>query len=167
MAKNEEKNIDVGKVVINWTVPEFEKVKRSKKWYIIAAIVILVFMGYAIYTANYLFALIIILSIAVFYLNDIQNPSRVEVAITSDGVVVGNKFYNYDGMKNFAIVYKPNENIKQLYFEFKSAIKQRLSIPLENANPLIIRENLLKYLEEDLERTDPPLSENLTHILKL
>ena len=57
--------------------------------------------------------------------------------------------------------------IKNLYFEFKSVVRQRLSIPLEGENPLPIRENLLKYLPEDLERTNRPLSEELASLFRL
>jgi len=51
--------------------------------------------------------------------------------------------------------------------EFKNPIKPRLSIPLRSLDPLTIRNYLVKYLDEDLERTEPPLSEQLTKRLKL
>src|SRR3989339_159307 len=52
-------------------------------------------------------------------------------------------------------------------FEFKNVLRPRLSISLENMDPLTIRESLLKYLPEDLERTNRPLSEELASLFRL
>jgi len=62
--------------------------------------------------------------------------------------------------------YEPDE-AKTLFFEFKNRVRPRLSIPLENKNPLKIRAILLKYLPEDVERENEPLSEQLSRLLKL
>ena len=70
-------------------------------------------------------------------------------------------------IKNFSIIYKPKDEIKNLYFEYKNPIHPRLSIPLLDKNPLQIREYLLKYLAEDLDRTDQPVSEALGRLFKL
>ena len=51
--------------------------------------------------------------------------------------------------------------------EFKTVLKHRLTIPLGNKDPLFVRNNLLKYLSEDLERTDEPMSESLARLFKL
>ncbi len=153
--------------IISWEVPEYEKHERSKRWYLVFALVAIGLLIYAALTANFLFAIIVIIAGFVLILNDARNPQGVIISITSDGVIIGRKFYDYDELQSFAIVYKPNVGIKQLYFEFKSRTKHRLSLPLIDVNPLFIRENLLKYLFEDAERTDPPVSETLGKILKL
>ena len=159
--------IDQGDEIISWQVPEYEKHKRNKSWYIFAGIIGLLFLVYAIYTKNFLFAVIIIIVALIIILHDSREPDLVKINITDEGIIVGRKFYDYDEIKNFSIVYKPKQNVKNLYFEFKNAIRQRLSIPLININPLTIRETLLKYLPEDLDRTDQPLSEGLAKMFKL
>ena len=120
-----------------------------------------------LFYSYFLFAVIIIVGSVVVILNDGRNPGLIDFAITTEGIIIGRNFYDYDEIKNFSIVYKPNQDTKKLYFEFKNPMKMRLSIALINMNPLPIRENLLKYLPEDLERTDQPLSENLARIFKL
>jgi len=159
--------VDQGEKIISWQVPEYEKHQRSKTWYILASVVGLLFIFYAIYTRNFLFAVIIIVVTLIIILHDSREPDLVKVSLTSEGIMVGRKFYDYDEIKDFSIVYKPRLEVKNLYFEFKNVVRQRLSIPLEDMNPLSIRENLLKYLPEDLERTDHPLSERLAKIFKL
>lgn len=159
--------INYGKEVMGWPVPEYEKHERSTGWYVIAGVVAIALLIYCFFTANFLFAVIIIVSALVIILHHGREPERVKFSITDEGIVIGRKFYDYDEIKDFAIVYKPRIDVKRLYFEFKNALKHRLSIPLENMNPLAVREILLKYLKEDLERTDQPLSEGLAKLFKL
>jgi hypothetical protein len=148
-------------------VPEYDKHERNRNWYIISAIVGLIFLIYSFFSGNFLFAAIIIIGAWVVIIHDGQEPMMVNFVITDEGLIVGRKFFDYDVLKDFSIVYKPNQNLKNLYFEFKNVVKPRLSIPLGNINPLPIRENLLKYLPEDLERIDQPLSEALAKMFKL
>ncbi len=158
---------DYGKKIMGWKIPEYDKHERTKNWYMAAAIIGALLVVYSFFSGNFLFAAIIIIGAFVIIMHDGREPVKIDFAITDEGLVVGKNFYDYDVLKDFSLVYKPNQNIKNLYFEFKNVIKPRLSIPLDNHNPLPIRENLLKYLPEDLERTDQPLSEALAKMFKL
>lgn len=158
---------DRGEEIISWTAPEFEKHERTKGWYIAAVTIAALMLLFAFFTVNFLFAVIIIVVALIIILHEGREPERVKIAITDEGVIIGKRFFDYDDLKDFSIVYKPRIGVKHLYFEFKNIVKPRLSIPLGNMNPLPIRENLLKYLEEDLERTDQPLSEVLAKLFKL
>ncbi|MBU1663653.1 hypothetical protein KJ627_00285 [Patescibacteria group bacterium] len=157
----------LSKKIIGWSIPEYDKHERKKHWYIISASVGLIFIIYSFFSGNFLFAAIIIIGALVIIIHDGREPMIINFVITDEGLIVGKNFYDYDVIKDFSIIYKPRENIKNLYFEFKNVIKPRLSIPLGSMNPLPIRENLLKYLPEDLERTDQPLSEALAKMFKL
>jgi len=161
------KTIDYGEKIIGWKIPEYDKHDRSKGWYIIVSIVSLLLLLYAFFSGNFLFAVIIVVVALVIILHDGQEPAMLDFSITDEGIMVGRKFYDYDEIKNFAIVYKPRQEVKNIYFEFKSIAKPRLSIPLASMNPLPIRKDLLKYLPEDLERLDQPLSEALAKLFKL
>ena len=158
---------DYGKKIISWQVPEYDKHERGQGWYIISAIFGLLFLVYSFMSGNFLFAAIIIIGALIIIMHDGREPVKVDFSITDEGIVVGKRFYDYDEIKDFSIIYKPHQEVKNLYFEFKSVIKPRLSIPLNDLNPLPIRENLLKYLPEDLERTDQPVSEALAKMFKL
>lgn len=166
MAKKEEK-IDYGDQIISWKIPEFDKHKRELGWYIVASIIAILLLIYSFFSSNFLFAVIIIIATLVIILHDGREPMMISFSITDEGVIVGKKFHDFDELKDFSIVYKPRQNIKNLYFEFKNVIRPRLSIPLVKMNPLPIRKILLKYLPEDLERTDQPLSEFFGKLFKL
>jgi hypothetical protein len=152
---------------ISWEVPEYETHERTRSWYYIAAAIGVLLLVYSVITSNVLFAGIIIIGSVVIILTDGKVPQKVRITLTDEGVEVGRNFYDYDEIKDFSIVYKPKLGVKNLYFEFKTMVKPRLSIPLLDRDPLVIREKLLKYLQEDLERTDQPLSEGLAKMFKL
>lgn len=153
--------------IISWEVPEYHKHVRSKTWYILSGLVMLGILAYAVLTANFLFAVVIIISGLILIINDARNPQNVLITIASEGIIVGRKFYDYDELSSFSIVYKPEIDVKKIYFDFKSRTKHHIAIPLFDVNPLFLRENLIKYLEEDLERTDETATESLAKALKL
>ncbi len=175
--------------VISWKVKEYVGSPKSRNWYIMATIAGILMIAYAIFTSNYIFALIIVFGAILIILTDKSNSSTMEVVISDEGVRVGKEFYLYEQLDNFFMVYRPDNGIKNLYVEFKrfarpqvsevakswkhewllwlvNMIRTRLSIPLDDMNPLPIREKLLNYLKENEERTDIPLSEKLTEVLK-
>lgn len=164
---------------IKWQVPEYRIPNRPKAWYTTAMIVVVlllfscfftfrnwvpIFLGYE---SNFLFALIIIIASAITIVNENRPPKIIDVVLDPEGLTLGSRFYDYDAFRNFAVVYKPKQSVKTLYLEFKNAVRPRLSIPLRSLDPLEIRNYILRYLDEDLERTEPPLSEQLTKRLKL
>ncbi len=152
---------------ISWTVSEYESHAKNNNWYILAGIIAVGSIIYAYFTQNFMFILIIIIIAFLLILREKDNIESIPVHLTPQGLFIGQKFYDYDEFKNFLVLYKPQENIKNLYFEFTNGIKQRVSISLKNTDPGKIRSYLLKYLDEDLDRTGMPISEKLTKFLKL
>lgn len=163
----EGEKINYGRILHHWIVPEYNTHKRTQSWYIAASVIGLIFMIYSFFTSNFLFAVIIIFAALIIIIHDGQQPTKVKIVITDQGVVIGRKFYEYDELKNFAVVDRSSYNVKALYFEQKSALRQRLSIPLEETDPADIRTTLSKHLPMDKERTDIPFSEQLAKLLKL
>ena len=159
-------SIDHGKRFASWVFPEFEDHKRSKLWYIIASIVLIGLVIYGIASTNFLFAIFFALASFIYVIRMQRRPRIISFAITEDGLEVHESFYAYKDLDKFWIVYEPPE-VKTLYITFTSKIRPLLSIPLESQNPLVIREILLRYLKEDLERDNELLSDALQRELKL
>jgi len=154
-----------GKILASWQFPEFIKYKRSWAWYIIASLIALALIIYAILVKNYLFAFIVILIAFVILLYEIKEPILIKFNITEEGLELEDHFYPYKEIKNFWIIYEPPE-VKRLYFEFKG-LRPRLSIPLLDQNPLKIREIFLNFLNEDLEKEEESTSDFLERKFKL
>jgi len=164
---------------LKWQIPNYRKPERSKNWYILAIIFVFICLFFSFFTiagwhlvflgrgSNFLFALIIIMSSIIMIINDSQPVSMLNCELGPEGVKLAGRLYEYADLKDFSIIYQPKESIKNLYFEFTNSLKQRLSFPLRHMDPLTVRNFLLKYLKEDLERTEAPLSEQLTKLLKL
>ncbi|HTX86916.1 MAG TPA: hypothetical protein VMC41_02535 [Candidatus Nanoarchaeia archaeon] len=175
--------------VISWEIPEYQSKEKTKLWYAIYSLVAIALLAYAIFTQDFIFAIIIIFAAVLIVIFDGGRPGMLNVALSDRGVMVGKEFYAYDQIKDFFIIYEPDQGIKNLYLEFKRFVRPalpenepahyswlfwlinfsrtRFSIPLDDMNPIIIRRNLLKYVKENLERTTIPLSEQLTKLFKL
>jgi hypothetical protein len=153
--------------IINWEIPEYDEHKRNKHWYIIAIIVILAILAYSVFTANYLFTIIMLMGSFMLFYYDRKEAPMINFILEGEGVVVGNKFYDYDEIKNFSIVYKPKEDIKNIYLTFSNNLRNRITIPLMDQDPLIVRRYLLQYVDEDLDRNHEPVSESIGRMLKL
>jgi len=147
-----------GKILASWRVPEFEKHQRSIIWYIGFGLLGTALLIYAFWTMNFLFALIIIIAAFVVYIQEKTEPRQVKFLISAKGIKIGKKFYPYKDINKFWILYNPPE-VKKLYFTFNNMLSFRLMVPLKNQNPLKIRDILLQFLEEDLEKEEEPMSE--------
>lgn len=170
---------DKGKNFIQWQVPEYKKPERGKYWYLLAALFIFICLFFSFFTisswsivflgakSNFLFALIILISMAIMMVHEGQEPRMVTVKLEPEGIQIGRRFYDYDEIKQFCVLYKPKQSIKNLYLEFNNKMMPRLAIPLRRQDPLNVRNYLVRYLNEDLERIAPPLSEELTKLFKL
>ncbi len=156
-----------GEEKIRWQVSEHNTYERGKNWFILFSFIVGICLLYSLFSQNFLFAVIIIIAGLTILMHDSEEASMIKFALTDEGVILGKKFYDYDEFENFALVYKPSQGIKNLYFEFKSNITPRLSIPLDDINPVKLHKILSDYVDEDHERTDPPVSEEISRFLKI
>jgi len=157
---------DIGQIHMSWEFPEFVPRPKTKRWYAVVGGVLAIFLFYAIWTANFLFAVIIFLSVFIAVFQYFEPRRMLSVVIGEDGVIVDRKFYPYRSLNNFAIIYNP-PMLKYLYLDFKKGVGGNLAVPIEEANPLELREILLNYLEEDLERDEVDFKEALAVKLNL
>ncbi|MCX6795856.1 MAG: hypothetical protein NT165_04005 [Candidatus Falkowbacteria bacterium] len=177
MAEEEQKAEKIS--TISWKFTDRNRPERGRRWYIFAGIFLAiclfisffeiqnwrpVFQGY---NSNFLFAVIIILAGIVMFINEHREPGELDFFADGDGLKIGEKFYDYDNIKDFSVLYKPKENLGKLYFEFKNPVQPRISLELGEQNPIAVRNFFLRYLQEDLDRLNEPLSEQLTRVLRL
>ncbi len=155
-----------GEIIYQWTVKEYEKYNRGKRWYVSMGVVAILLVLFAFFTANYLFALLIILFGMILLMSDMREPMDIPFAITNTGIIIGDKYYRYSELSNFWIVYSPPA-VKNLYFTFSSVLRHRIQIPLMNYDPRPIRDYLIQFLEEDLEQEEEPLSDKISRLFLL
>ncbi len=154
------------KTLVEWLIPEYREHARSRRWYLISGAILLLLLTYSLLTANFLFALIIIIASIIVILQDKHEAPKITFSVTEAGIGLGQDFYDYAKLQSFWLYYEPDE-AKTLFLEFKNRIRPRLAIPLFNKNPLHVREHLLKFLNEDISKANEPVSEQLSRLLKI
>ncbi len=158
--------IDAGDILFTWETWEFPPVERSGKWYALATLGGLACLLYAMFTVNYIFAVIVVMFAIIVMMRDIKKPARTQTYITSEGVVFLDHLYSFKDMRDFSITYDPPE-VKNLYLTFNSSLQPLLSIPLEDANPNLVRASLLPFVYENLARDGETLTDTLRRVYKL
>ena len=154
-----------GKPVHEWLFPEFVQHERGRTWYISASIVIALFLLFSVWEQNWLFALIIMLFAIIFLLQGRRTPQQMYFGIYEGGITIHKNYHPYENLKQFWIIYQPPD-VKTLYFSFKT-VRPDIIISLEEQNPLPIRETLLRFVQEDIEREKENASNEITRLLKL
>ncbi len=149
-----------------WETAAWEKRDRGPRWYFIMSAVALAFVVYAVATNNFLFAFLILLCAIILILAGHEEPHAALVQIGRNGVVVDGKLYEYKALTNFSIIYHPPET-KLLYIETSNVIKPRLRIPLDEQNPIEIRNHLKDFLDENTVLQEEHFSDILARLLKI
>lgn len=157
---------DIGSVHVQWEFPEFTTVKRSRAWNAVAFVILALLVIYAVYTANFLFAMILALCTFILVYQYFQKPRPIPVVIAEDGIIVDKQFYLYKDLKGFYLIYEPPYS-KYLYLEFKNKLRNDLPVPLEDVNPISVREALLNYLDENIERNEERGGETVSRLLNI
>ena len=156
-----------GKIIKSWTFPEYVKYNHSRRWYITAFIIFIALIFYNFKTDNFLFIIILVMLALIIVKSHKKKPIKIKFSITESGIILNNTFYDYNNNLNkFWIVYNPPE-VKKIYFEFKNMLRTHLIIPITDQSPLDLRDILLEYLDEDLEKEGESTAEALGRLLKL
>lgn len=154
-------------IYAQWSFPEVEDAQKSRRWYIFAGVIAVGCLVFAFFTANTLFAAIIVMASFIYIYSSISSTMDIMFSISEIGVQAGSRFYPYKDIKSFWLLYEPQENLKMLYFEFKRGARSSMSVPLKETNPLEVREVLLQFIPEDLEKEEEPLPDMITRLFKL
>lgn len=156
---------DLGEVLVEWEVDEYPLHNRSRIWYIVAGVIGISLIIYAVITANFLFAVIVLMSGVITLLSIFVKPERISVVITTTGIVIGDMYYDFLSVRDFSIVYDPPD-VKNLYLDFYAFSHPMITIPLEEIDPNVVRENLLIFCRENLDRTEEHITDVVRRLYK-
>lgn len=153
------------KLLLSWKAPEYILHKKSARWFMVAGVIILMLIAYAIYTNSATMAIVFILLAGVYYLTHNQHPKVIDVKITELGIYVGNKFYHYHMINSFWLVYHP-PYINTLNLRLAGKTFSKVVIQLDRQDPVEVRKVLSKEIPE-IEGEEEGLSDTLTRLLRL
>ncbi len=153
-------------VLVAWAIPEYVKHERGWKWYLVAGILGVALVLWGVFTANFLFAIIIVMAGLIMFLTSQREPEQVPFAVTVGGIFIGDHYHPYYEFRNFSILYEP-PHLKCLYLVSEKRVRPLIKIPLEDTDPVIVRDTLLQFLPEDLQRVEESLTEMIARVYKL
>lgn len=142
-----------GKVLLEWTAPEYVKHVKGKQWFIIAGLVIVALVIYAIQTGSWTMAVAFIVLAGVYYLLHHQEPSEVSIQLTDFDIRIGTKSIPYSYIKAFWILYQP-PRIKTLKLLTSDKILGEVGISLQDQPPGSVRDLLVKHIPEYEGKTE-------------
>lgn len=157
---------DYGRVLFEWKIKEFDKYKKDWQWIVGGVILGGGLLYYSIITGNFLFSIIIILAGFIALIREFIEPEEEIFQIMDAGVRFGERFFLYKEFNSFYIIYEPPA-VKNLYLKFKNSVIPRLSVNLDTQNPLHVRDNLLEFLNEDIQEEDEAGSDFWARNLRL
>lgn len=149
-----------------WEAPAYLKFDRGPAWYFVMALIAVAFMAYAVWTANFLFAFIILLMGILLILVGNKDPEKILIQIGDNGVVWNGRLLLFQDLDEFSIVYQP-PYLKVMYLNARSPLVPRLRVELENQDPITLRNHLRQFLKEDMDLQSEPLSDIFARLLRL
>ncbi len=164
--EREIQEMDIGESLLEWEVDEYLQHERSRTWYILAVVLGVSLIVYAIATANFLFAVIILMTGVIMLLSTFKKPDRVPVFITTTGILVDDTYYDYEAVRDFSIVYDPPAT-SILYLDFFSQFQPLLAVPLEQMDPNEVRDALRPFCAENFSRNEERLTDVARRMYKL
>ncbi|MSU76171.1 hypothetical protein EXS54_01720 [Patescibacteria group bacterium] len=134
------------KPIIAWEAKEFTDYQRNKRWYILVGIVGAVLTVGALVIQQWLTAVVFALATYVVMRHAGDKPRTITYSISRLGIQVGDKFYPYNDLKQYWIVYNPP--IRTLSFQLTSRFKPLIKMNIGEVDPDAIREALKEHLPE-------------------
>lgn len=151
------------KTNISWQAPKWKHYPKSIGWYAsYFAISILILIFFMIEKDIFAAVVLGIISlVSALYVS--RAPEIVEINITPKGVHIGEIHFPYKHIKHFWIVH--NENHKNAVFETNLYLNKTLIVELEDQDPDVVRDFLLKFLPEH-NSINPTFAQRVSHWLK-
>jgi len=141
------------KIQISWEAPEYIHYKKGFVWYLSLVLIGAAVLTYAVWNKDYLMLFTLLVVLIVWLVISHQKPRTIKITLSGKGVALSENFYPYSMLKSFWIVYEPPE-VKTLYFETTNYLNREIIVQLGEEDPNRVRNFLLQFLPEDLEREE-------------
>lgn len=148
-----------------WQIPAYPHYERGTLWYVLTGLIGGAVLVVAFLTYNFLLAVLIVMVGVVMVIQGGVKPPTIEVEIGPLGIRRGTHFYTYASIDRFWIVYDPP--VKSMHFIVPRSVFSVNHIPIDDQNPVELRNHLKKYLREDAERDSEPILDTVSRILKI
>lgn len=146
--KPEERRVEPAPgVIFEWEALEYDHLPKDKRWFLIGGTIAAGIILFGLFTANYFLSLLTVIAGFLIFVYAVRPPKMIYSAITSRGVQIGRRVFLYEDLSSFWIFYEAG-GLKELSLESKKAVVPFIHIPLGKADPVEIRELLIKFVPE-------------------
>lgn len=144
----QQKDVSAPKVFMEWLTPAYRQTEKSKGWYAVMGLVVLLFVIYDLMTGGWIVSITFLLLAGVYYLNESKSVPTVQVMVSDLGIRFGGQYFSYDQIKSFWILNDPE--IRMLYLRTYKGVDRQITIMVpENINIAKLREYLQLQATEE------------------
>lgn len=93
--------------VLSWDAPTHPSYERSKRWYIVAGILVFIAASYGIATASWSFAIVCVLAGGMYVLIHDHKHANTHIELHDSGVLLSGSFTRWDELTGFWILHTP------------------------------------------------------------
>ena len=131
---------------VNFLAPEFVYYKKGAGWYFVIGIFSLATVAVAIWQSQWLLAVVIFLSLLVFFQYSKKRPKSKKCHIGKDGIKVDQKIFPPNLFKSFSIVY--DRPVSHLFLETSRRFYSSFWLHIKNKDLARVKKALLGVLPE-------------------
>lgn len=130
---------------ISWSAPQPHAIRSSDWYWTIGTIAVLLILN-ALWTANWLFAVLILLAAVCIALRHQNMPSSYDIEIRENGIVVNEGFLPYNSCASFAVRVREHKSSLVLYPT--TVLRGHVTLPLGGMNPETVYAELVNHIPE-------------------
>lgn len=134
-------------LILEWHAPEFEHSAEGALFLFLIGALLAIGGVTALFFKNFLFAAFLFIAGGLTIYHAYRMPRHIRFAVTSRGIIIGDRVYEFENLQSFWIFYDP-PLFKELNIESKKTFMPRIRMPLGDLDPLRLREILLPLLKE-------------------
>lgn len=136
--------------IMQWDIPEYHKYQHGRLWYLAITVGVLAVIGYAMYSHNYVLAVLTVLLAAIIAMHEVRDPKTIRFGLTAHGLFLDERVVPYTRLSRFWVV--GDEDVTApvfLYFDFRGAMRPRFAVPIAADSVDDVREVLAEFVPED------------------
>lgn len=153
------------KIFLEWQTPAYLQAEKSKGWYLLMGLIVLLFVIYDVMTGGYVVSMTFLLFAAVYYFLERNKAPIIKVAITDVGIRFGGQFFQYREIQSFWIL--SEDGLRTLHIKPISGINREIAIFIPDETPLSRVRELLKPQIAEEEGKKESFSDQLIRNLGL
>lgn len=144
------------KVHMQWITSAYRQTEKSKAWYLLMGLIVLVFVLYGMFagdSSGWIVSITFLVLAGTYYLSELKPAPAVKIQVSQLGITFGARFIPYNKMRSFWLLNEQNARYLNLTL-LKGASRNVSIIVPEEVNMARLREYLLTQIPEEEGREE-------------